>query len=188
MSIRSLFSKIWKFNYNFDPILYNRPILYTLTIMNIFQIIYFMNIYDIESVIVHIVVALLLSFFNKNMVVIEFFTLVISNVIKYGINPFRRYEGFTDSKEKEEKEKDMEEKKVDNVSDDKMIKVDDKIDEKDKEKIEEHAKLQKELEKEFPEFKKIQSEILKGVSTITPLLDKADDFIEKFNNFKKNAK
>jgi hypothetical protein len=42
------------------------------------------------------------------------------------------------------------------------------------------------LQKEYPQFKIVQQEILDGVQKMAPLLDKAEKFIDKFDKYKKN--
>ena len=198
MTMKNFLLKMKKFNYNFQPILYNRIILYFFVIISLIQILFFLNMSDLRSLLIFILVGVLVSFFNKNMIVILCIASVVTNILKYGLQNMRVNEGFESSdektelvddelkdnvlKDKEDKVLDMKTKNLDTKEkkgDDSVMKKDEAAS-TDKEK---KLKQYQDLKKDFPEFKQIQSQILKGISEIDPLLDKAENFIERFQHF-----
>jgi len=198
MTMKNFLLKMKKFNYNFQPILYNRIILYFFVIISLIQILFFLNMSDLRSLLIFILVGVLVSFFNKNMIVILCIASVVTNILKYGLQNMRVNEGFESSdektelvddelkdnvlKDKEDKVLDMKTKNLDTKEkkDDDSVMKKDEAASTDKEK---KLKQYQDLKKDFPEFKQIQSQILKGISEIDPLLDKAENFIERFQHF-----
>ena len=164
----SFLRKIWKFKYNFNPILQNQFVLYFLFLLALVQIVYFLNIFDLRSVIFFLIVGFLASFFSKNMIVILFITLALTNIMKYGVRP--SFEGM----ENEEEEK--KEKKNENP--------DENSEEKENtEPLENKKPDMKEVNKDLKEFDNLQKEIITGMKDIGSLLDKAEGFIEKFDKY-----
>jgi hypothetical protein len=121
------------------------------------------------------------------MTVILCIALVISNILKYGLRSMRVNEGFKSSDETTTLiDSEIEEDNIVKEKEDKVLdkKTDKKVVSKtseDKDKV----KTYQDLKKDFPEFQKIQSQILKGISDLDPLLNKAENFIERFENAKK---
>ena len=188
MSVKNIIAKTRKLNYDFNPILYNRFVLYFFVFISLIEILFLMNTNDLPSLVIFIVVGLLISFFNKNMIVILCLALSITNLIKYGISGVRINEGFEDSKDSSKltQDENIVIKNLGSTNDNQVPNnAKDSNDTKDnKDTKDEKNKDYNELKKDFPEFKKIQSEILSGISKIDPLLDKAESFIEKFEHFK----
>ena len=94
------FPKIFKVNYNFSPVLHNRAILYFFLFLVIIEVVYFIGARDIASLVILLSVGFLTTFFNKNMIIVLFLALVITNVLKYGIGS-RLNESFVDYQSKE---------------------------------------------------------------------------------------
>jgi hypothetical protein len=163
----SFLRKIWKFKYNFNPILQNQFVLYFLFLLALVQIVYFLNIWDLRSVIFFLIVGFLASFFSKNMIVILFITLALTNIMKYGVRP--SLEGM----ENAEGEKEEEEEKPDENSEEK----------ENTEPLENKKPDMKEVNKDLKEFDNLQKEIITGMKDIGSLLDKAEGFIEKFDKY-----
>jgi hypothetical protein len=140
---------------------------------------------DITSLVTLLIVGFLTTFFNKNMVVVLFLALVITNILKYGKGS-RISEGFDgkdnaegDKHEKTEKDKKTDEKKE---KDEKIEKDEKKSDEpSSSETVDEQYEN---LKEEYPRFKVVQQEILAGVQKMSPLLEKAEKFIDKFDSYK----
>jgi len=163
----SFLRKIWKFKYNFNPILQNQFVLYFLFLLALVQIVYFLNIFDLRSVIFFLIVGFLASFFSKNMIVILFITLALTNIMKYGVRP--SLEGM----ENTEGEKEEEAEKPDENSEE----------EEKSEPLENKTPDMKEVNKDLKEFDNLQKEIITGMKDIGSLLDKAEGFIEKFDKY-----
>jgi len=170
---KTTFSKLLKFNYKLSPITQNCFVLYFFLLLAIVEILYLVRTNDIISLTTLLIVGFLTTFFNKNMVVVLFLALVITNLLKYGVGS-RINEGFEgreenkDEKAEDKKEKDGEDK---NKEDEK----------KTSETVEEQYEN---LKEEYPRFKVVQQEILAGVQKMTPLLEKAEKFIDKFDTYK----
>ena len=90
-------------------ILHNRYLLYVIFIIALADFLYLGSIRDMTSVFVFVLIGLLVSFFNKNMIVVLSSATVVANVLKYGgINQRLVVEGFEEGIEDEEKDKDEE--------------------------------------------------------------------------------
>ena len=87
-------------NFNFEKtgfnekLLHNTYILYFIAFLSFGKFFFELMIGDMYYVTVYIIIAFLLSFFNKNMIVILFFSLVFANILKYG--RVSTIEGFDD--------------------------------------------------------------------------------------------
>ena len=83
-------------------ILYNKYILYIFLTISVLDLFYLTSIEDYTSVSIFIICAFLISFFNKNMIVILFITLVVTHILKSGANI--SYEGMKTKKDEEDEE------------------------------------------------------------------------------------
>ena len=183
------FPKSLKMNYTLGPVLHNRFVLYFMLFLAIVEILYFMGTRDFASLVILSLVGFLTTFFNKNMIVVLFLALVVTNVLKYGVGS-RLNEGFEGKKDDSnaiaEKEK-HDEKKHDEKNDkDNEHKDGDKKKGDSKVTAEKVDEQYENLKEEYPKFKVVQQEILAGVQKMTPLLEKAEKFIDKFDAYKTN--
>ena len=153
----SFLRKIWKFKYNFNPILQNRFVLYFLFLLTLVQIVYFLNIWDLRSVVFFLIVGFLTSFFSKNMVVILLIALALTNIMKYGVRP--SIEGMENPEEGKE----------------------------NTEEGNENPEDVKEINSDLKQFDNLQKEIISGMKDIGGLLDKAEGFVEKFKSYDINS-
>jgi hypothetical protein len=179
-------------NYTLGPVLHNRFVLYFMLFLAIVEILYFMGTRDVASLVILSLVGFLTTFFNKNMIVVLFLALVVTNTLKYGVGS-RLNEGFEgkkddsnaiaekenldhnlDKKNDEKKDKDNEHKDGEKKNGDSKVTA---------EKVDEQYEN---LKEEYPKFKVVQQEILAGVQKMTPLLEKAEKFIDKFDAYKSN--
>jgi hypothetical protein len=145
-------------------LIHSRAVLYVLLILSILHIVYLANNNDIASMMIFVLVGLLTSFFNKNMVVILSVALIITNVLRSAMKKdYILSEGFSDNEKESHEKKESREKKE---SDEKHVNPD-------------------ELKEEFAEFQTVQKKILEGMNDLNPLLDKAEDFIKKYEQYKK---
>ena len=145
-------------------LIHSRAVLYVLLIFSIIHIVYLANNNDIASMMIFVLVGLLTSFFNKNMVVILSVALIITNVLRSVMKKdYILSEGFSDNEKESHEKKESREKKE---TDEKHVNPD-------------------ELKEEFAEFQTVQKKILEGMNDLNPLLDKAEDFIKKYEQYKK---
>ena len=181
--------------FDFNPILSNSIVLYIFLFMAVVQMFFFLNTRDFQSLIIFIILGLVISYFNKNMIIILCLSLVVTNIIKYGIKGVRISEGFQDSEELNKEDKEIADSSVKNLDKPKskkaIIKKKDQVKKSnDLETNDDITKLEKdknqlvELKSEFPEFKEIQTEIIQGIDKISPLLKKAESYMQKYENFK----
>ena len=86
-----------------SSILHNRYLLYTVFIIALIDFLYLGSIRDMTSVFVFVLIGLLVSFFNKNMIIILSSAMIVANVLKYGgINQRLVIEGFEEEVDEEE--------------------------------------------------------------------------------------
>ena len=149
-----------------NPFLYSRAVLYFLVFFTLSEVAYFVNQNDTSSVMTLVLIGLLTSFFNKNMVIILFTALVFTNILRFAM-PQQDYilsEGFEDKSESTPSS--------DKTSSDKTS--------SDKEK----ADAPLDLKEDFDEFQTVQKKILESMNDLNPLLDKAEAFIQKYEQYK----
>jgi len=156
----SFLDKIMKYTYNFSPILHNRIVLYFLSILAIADIIYFTSVNDVRSLIILVLVGILTSFFSKNMIVILVLALSVTHILKYGVD--NTYEGMKEGKDDGKDNEDD----TENTGTDKKTKP-----------------TKKEMMTELKKYEGVQGEIADSMKKITPLLDKTEKFIEKFEAY-----
>ena len=181
-----MFNKLMKLKYNFNPILHNRIILYLFFAIALIDLMYFLNTNDMYSFSILILVGWLTSFFNKNMIVILFVSIVFTHLLKYGRSSFS--EGLEGMDKDEKKDKpDKKTKKSDYDIDAKTDEFSEKLDKinaivKTKnEKSEKHSELIDGLK----DMKDTRNKIVEHVQDMQPLLEKFQGYIEKFKEYKK---
>lgn len=127
-------------------ILHNRYLLYIVFIIALADFLYLGSIHDMTSVFVFVLVGLLVSFFNKNMIIVLSSGMIVANVLKYGgINQRLVIEGFKEGVDEEVEE--PEEK----------VKVEDKVEIEDKtpKKEKKPTKKPSETKEEFGQDKNV---------------------------------
>ena len=191
---------------NMKSLLQNRFVLYIIAFLAIIDILYLANGKDFNSVIVFVIVGFLTSFFSKNMIVVLLVAIIATHAIKYA-NGMLRKEGMEDKKDKKEGMKDKKEGMEGDEDADADVDADADADadvdaspdaiEEDLEDVkdidtQDKAKAKQEtydkLKDDFTEFQGLQENILGNMKEIEPLLNKAEQFIEKFEGYKKNGK
>jgi hypothetical protein len=126
-------------NLNFEKtgfnqkLLHNTYILYFISFLSFGKFFFELMIGDMYYVTVYIIIAFLLSFFNKNMIVILFFSLVFANILKYG--DASTMEGFDDENESHEKNEVDKALGVEDINDDEGV-IDNIVGEDDTDKKE----------------------------------------------------
>lgn len=177
----SFLRKLWKFKYNFNPILQNQFVLYFVFLLALVEIVYFLNIWDLRSVVFFLIVGFLSSFFSKNMIVILTITLALTNIMKFGIRP--AVEGMENAEKGSEKEseKESEEEK----EEEKEVNFDEnepKKEPKQESNTNENPDM-KDINADLKQFDNLQKEIISGMKDIGGLLDKAEGFVEKYKSY-----
>lgn len=167
-------------------LLASRLFLYFLVFVTIVVLFTYVNTRDITSVVAFLLIGVLASFFTKNMIVILSVALLFTWVLKYAMK--LRHEGFEGKEEDESEEKKEKKEGMEGKDDEKEEKEDKKEsmtssdtakgDDKEKEKD------LKELKKDYESFEEIQKNILGGVKKINTELDKAETFINKYEQYK----
>lgn len=182
---------------NVNSIIQNKVVLYIVGIFSLLYVLFLANQRDFNSVFVFAIVGFVLSFFTKNMIIILVAALLFTHFIKFTIYfkkegmENKKKEGLENKKEgmdhdgeedKENKEEEDDEPKLDTNEIDVEPKQTDMTEEEKMKKQQEYDKLKK----EFVEFQSIQKDILKNMQEIDPLLSKAENFINKFEHYKKD--
>lgn len=180
--------------FDFNPILSNSIILYIFLFMAVIQMFFFLNTRDFQSLTIFIILGLVISYFNKNMIIILCLSLVVTNIIKYGVKGVRISEGFKDSEDLSDEDTEIADSSVKNLDKPKSkkavikkkneVKKSNDLESDDITKLEKDKNKLGELKSEFPEFKEIQTEIIKSIDKISPLLKKAESYMKKYENFK----
>ena len=207
MPLKFSLPKLSKMKYNFAPVLQNKFVLYAFLAMTLIRIVFFVNSGDMASVITLGLVGFITSFFSKNMIIILCIALTVSSLLTYGIqsntheglenkddtsnsdgnaeeNKDGKSEENKDGKSEEKKDSKSEEKK-DGKSDEKTNTNGETNSTESSDKTKDEMKEQyNNLKKEYPEFKEVQAEIMKGIEKMDPLLQKAETFINKYSTYK----
>ena len=92
-------------------ILHNTKLLYGLFIVSLFNLVVFMSEKDYTSISTFLLVGILLSFFSKNMLIIIFVALVVTNLLKYATNLNEGMEGMEEEEKEDEEKEGMEDEK-----------------------------------------------------------------------------
>jgi len=179
---------------NVNSIKQNRIVLYVVGIFSLLYVLFLANQKDFNSVFVFAIVSFLLSFFTKNMILILITALLFTHFVKFtihykkeGMSNKKKKEGLENKKKEgmeneEEKEEEEEEPTLETNEIDVESTPNEMTEEEKKKKQDEYNKLKK----EFVEFQSIQKDILKNMQEIDPLLNKAENFINKFEHYKKD--
>jgi hypothetical protein len=186
-----MLKKVLKLKYNFNPVLHNRAILYFFFAIALIDLIYFLNVKDLFSFSVLILVGILTSFFNKNMIVILFVSIIFTHILKYGRSSFSEGLDNMDKPEKQKDTSDADGKKNDGVNKDEVVdNLSDNIKNFSK-KIDDLAKTKDnkraELIENLQDMKDTRDQIVDNVKSMQPLLDKFQGYVDKFNEYKKST-
>ena len=158
-----------------EPLFTSRLFLYFLVFVTIVVMFTYVNTRDITSVIALLLIGFLASFFTKNMTVILSIALIFTWLLKYAMK--LRYEGF-EGQEDEDKDETKE------TPSEKKESMADKESSGKESSDKEQEKELKALKKDYESFEEIQKNILGGVKEINKELDKAETFINKYEQYK----
>uniref|UniRef100_A0A6C0L785 Uncharacterized protein n=1 Tax=viral metagenome TaxID=1070528 RepID=A0A6C0L785_9ZZZZ len=186
-----MFNRLMKLKYNFNPILHNRIILYFFFAIALIDLVYFLNIGDMYSFSVIILVGMLTSFFVKNMIVILFVAIVVTHLLKHGRSSFSEgMEGMDEDIVETDKKKSASSDKKKSSTSDKKPTASLKDFSKNIEEIisKEEDPEQNELIEQLPEIKETRDKIVNHVKDMQPLLEKFQGYIDKFNDYNASGK
>jgi high-affinity K+ transport system ATPase subunit B len=195
--MRKVISNITKQVKKFKPasLLQNKVLLYIVAAIAIVHILLLANSKDFNSVLIFVIVGFLISFFSKNMIVILLSAIIFTNLIKMvypgqeGMKGKKVKEGLDNEEEEEEEEElydEEEEKKEEEEDEGVSLNIKQTAEEKKEAELKKKQETYDKLKNDFNEFQSIQHDILKNMKEIDPLLTKAENFIAKFEQFKKN--
>ena len=151
MSINNNFFKKIKKNLmatSNNAIIHNKMILYIIFFISLADLFIFLSERDIFSISVFILVGFLTTYFSKNMLIVLFIALIVTNLLKYGSSITK--EGF-DGDDEDDTEEDEE---------------DNKKDKKDKKEKKDSKKKEKEKEKEKENDERSTSEMVEQISKV----------------------
>ena len=168
-----------------NKLLTNQYILYIMVVIAVFDIFNSAVNQDATSVILLFLIGFLTSFFSKNMIVVIFVAVVLSNVLKM-LKRSNNMEGMKNNKKTKKNKKNDSEKNDDEEEEEEEEDETETLRNKG-ETMNEYTKRDtemavKNLEKDYPEFLKIQKEILENVEKMNPLLEKAETFVSKYSH------
>ena len=195
--MRKVISNITKQVKKFKPasLLQNKVLLYIVAAIAIVLILLLANSKDFNSVLIFVIVGFLISFFSKNMIVVLLSAIIFTNLIKMvypgreGMKAKKVKEGLEHEDEEEEEEElydEEEEKKEEEEDEGVSLNIKQTAEEKKEAELKKKQETYDKLKNDFNEFQSIQHDILKNMKEIDPLLTKAENFIAKFEQFKKN--
>lgn len=195
--MRKVISNITKQVKKFKPasLLQNKVLLYIVAAIAIVHILLLANSKDFNSVLIFVIVGFLISFFSKNMIVVLLSAIIFTNLIKMvypgreGMKAKKVKEGLEHEDEEEEEEElydEEEEKKEEEEDEGVSLNIKQTAEEKKEAELKKKQETYDKLKNDFNEFQSIQHDILKNMKEIDPLLTKAENFIAKFEQFKKN--
>tara|TARA_B110000285_G_scaffold233926_1_gene309197 strand:+ start:733 stop:1359 length:627 start_codon:yes stop_codon:yes gene_type:complete len=195
-------------NFTAKNVFQNRIVLYVLAFIALIEILALANMKDYNSVIVFLIIGFLASFFTKNMIIILLSAIVFTSAyrrIQVGtyaegmentqekpVDAETNDEETNDEEGKDEEGKD-EEGKDEEGNDEEGNDIKENIENKNEKKKDdgkdlknanEKKKVYDQLKKDFQDFQNIQKTILTNMKEIDPLLEKAENFISKFEQYK----
>lgn len=177
-SLKKAFTKLQANN----KLLTSQVLLYVMVFIAVFDIINSANNQDPTSVILLFLIGFLASFFSKNMIVIIFIAVVLSNALKVIKRP--GVEGMKNKKTKKSKKNNTNEEEKDKETNEDTEPLRNKGETMKEYTKRDNEKVIKELEEEYPEFLKIQNQILDNVEKMNPLLEKAESFVSKYSHLR----
>jgi mannitol-specific phosphotransferase system IIBC component len=160
--------------------LYNQVVLYALVLVALLQMVFYVQNQDPSSIIIMVLIGFLAAFFSKNMIVILTITIVFSAIISMKIPRTEEREGF----ENDEKNKKLSDKQKAKLNKKKEKEEAVEKEEDTTQEVEEALQL---LKSEYPEFLQAQNDILEKIKEIDPILERAENFANKFEEYSKKT-
>lgn len=189
MKLLNTFNKSLQ-NLNLGAALHNRYLLYVLSILAIVNVVLLGNKRDYNSIIVFVVIALLTSYFNKNMIVILSAGLLAVYALNYKKSYKEGNQNQGESETESETEGEGEGETEGEGEDPDAVATNNTTTTTNEGQLEttERQKLYNDLTNDFKEFQNVQQELLSTMKKIDPLLQQAEGFVNKFEGYKNKAK
>lgn len=165
-----------------SSLLYNRWLLYAMFVIALVNLYLLSVSRDYTAIAVFILVGFLASFFSKNMMVILFIAVAITNLLKVGMSS-GRMEGMEgkESSEEESSEEETVEKKTSSTEETEMPTPDSKKkDSKNTDAMIQEKKSQ--IIEDGKELLTVQAKIVDGFQQIEPYMKEAGDLASKIEN------
>ena len=183
-----------KLGSSFNKLLKNRMVLYVVVFLAVANVLGYFSMRDMDAITFFALVGFLTHQFSKNMIVVLLSAIIFTNLIKMvypgqeGMKGKKVKEGLDNEEEGEELYDEEEEKKEEEEEEDEGVSLNIKqtAEEKKEAELKKKQETYDKLKNDFNEFQSIQHDILKNMKEIDPLLTKAENFIAKFEQFKKN--
>lgn len=190
-NIREMFKSSiqwWNRNANFNPILQSRLVLYVLFFFSVLTLFGFALNREYVFAIIFIIVGFLTSFFSKNMIVILFLALAVTNIIIQGLRGQlgSGKEGMTDKDdEDEEKEKEEHATPTEPMKTKQPTEPMETLLESDKsssEKINKRMSSEAQAKKDIKNLLDLQLKLMTGVNSIQPIMKEVEGAINDLRN------
>lgn len=164
-----------------SSLLYNRWVLYAMFVIALVNLYLLSVSRDYTSIAVFILVGFLASFFSKNMMVILFIAVAITNLLKVGMST-GRMEGMEGKESSEEESEDKEKEDSEDKEKETMTPTPDskKKDSKNTEAMVEDKKSQ--IIEDGKELLDVQAKIVKGFQEIEPFMEQAGSLATKIED------
>ena len=174
------FVKWWNRNTNFRPLLQSRLILYVLFFFSVVTLGGYGMSGDFLFAVIFLIVGFLTSFFSKNMIVILFLALTVTQIIRQGVQPrvsSSLLEGM-DSKSTESMDTLLSPDDVeqDNKEDKKSLK---KPDESAGDDMKKKLMTESKAKNEIKNLLDLQLKLMTGINSMQPILKEVEDNLTK---------
>lgn len=166
-----------KFKLNIKPVIHNKYVLYTITIIALLNIIDYANKKDYNSIFTLLIIGFITSFFNKNMVVILSISVILTYMLKS--QDYLLSEGMENNKKSKKNIKEGIDKD-ESVEDEENKKDSSANMENDEDENEDLSKLPPDAKADLEELATLQKDIIDGFTKIEPMLSRAETFVDQF--------
>ena len=206
-NIREMFKswiQWWNRNANFNPILQSRLVLYVLFFFSVLTLFGFALNKEYVFAIIFIIVGFLTSFFSKNMIVILFLSLAVTNIIIQGLRGQlgSRKEGLANheenQEEEDEEEEDEEKEEEENTGEQESMVSKTKESMKSQQKKQEsmetllesdkkksnksRSSSEEEAKRDIKNLLDLQLKLMTGVNSIQPIMKEVEGAINDLRN------
>lgn len=169
----------WNRNTNFQPILQSRLVLYLLFFFSVVTLFGFALNGEFLFAIIFIIVGFLTSFFSKNMIVILFLALAVTNIIIQGLRGGVQQEGLENKKNEDDTKESLEtltsSSESESTTADELVKSTSK---KDNNKRPSEAQAKKDIQNLLD----LQLKLMTGVNSIQPIMKEVQGAIQDLRN------
>jgi hypothetical protein len=176
--IENTLKKIFSPRHPLPNIIHNRFVLYFFVFLAVSNLYFLAMTGENTSIAVFILAGFLTSFFSKNMIIVLFVAICLTNVLRFSINHSSISEGFDDEIVPETANKGSDSKKA--------VTSGDSIKGETKGANEDAADYLAKIKSDAKELLNVQNEIMDNMTKIDPLLSKAEKIIAKFEKYKAN--